>query len=103
MVDKIDSAGAAALAAQSARQARPERTPTEAARVAEAPPAPPREVSRELYADTRASTTSEPMQVDLEAVKRIKTLIEEGRYPIDLAKIARKMVELDLPPQNGNS
>jgi anti-sigma28 factor (negative regulator of flagellin synthesis) len=39
----------------------------------------------------------------MEAVNRIKSLIEEGRYPIDLAKIARKMVELDLPPQRGNS
>ena len=103
MVDKIDSVGANAIANQQTRQTRTERSPAEAARVAETPPANTREVSRELYADTRTSATSEPAQVDMEAVNRIKGLIEEGRYHIDLAKIARKMVELDLPPQRGNS
>jgi len=103
MVEKIDSANANPVASQAARQARPERTAAEASRVSESPPAATREVARELYADTRASSASEPMPVDLDAVNRLKALIQEGRYPIDLAKVARKMVELDLPPQRGNS
>ena len=54
------------------------------------------ESARALYGGLRREAASGGEPVNLETVQRIKDLIAEGRYPIDLARVARKMVELDL-------
>jgi len=39
--------------------------------------------------------------IDSERVAAIRTAIAEGRYPVDPAKIAERMLELDLPRKGG--
>jgi len=56
------------------------------------------EPASELYAGMRRDAAPGNEPINLETVQRIKDLIAAGRYPVDLAKIARKMVELDLAP-----
>jgi len=52
----------------------------------------------ELYAGMRRDAVPGNEPINLETVQRIKELIAAGRYPVDLSRIAERMVELDLSP-----
>lgn len=64
------------------------------------PPEPARtaDATTELYGGMRRNAAPGNEPINLETVQRIKDLIAAGRYPVDLARIAQKMVELDLAP-----
>ncbi len=96
---KVESSGFSTIGVTTdSRAPRTERASAETARGAEPRPTAAAEPARELYAETRQTEPgTEP--VNLDAVRQIRDLITEGRYPIDLGKIARKMLEMDLPPQ----
>lgn len=56
------------------------------------------EGATELYAGMRRDAVPGDEPINLETVQKIKELIAAGRYPVDLMRIAERMVELDLNP-----
>ena len=50
--------------------------------------------SSSLYADLAAAAGP---PIDVEKVRAIRTAIAEGRYPVDPDRIAKSMMDLDLP------
>lgn len=100
MVDSINTLiPGGPSATQSPQRVTTEQVPTAAdAAVSRAEPARESDGAIELYAGMRRDAVPGNEPINLETVQRIKELIAAGRYPVDLTRIAERMVELDLGP-----
>lgn len=94
MVDSIGQARASALAALKLR---------EIARGVGTGPVDPEGGATETGGakSPAARMAAEGAPVDAVRVQAIKTAIAKGDYPVDPAKIAEKMLDLDLPGKEG--
>ena len=91
MIDFINNSARPKIPSSGPHSSAPQ-TDAHARELAPIPPAPQTEVS-DIGAKATVAELAKSPPIDLEAVGRIKEEIARGAYPVDLDKIAEKLME----------